>query len=223
MPEKKGLGVGEVLEGVYEELVKTSGAREVDFPRAVHTIIADDSDYHRTRRGFMMYEKVLFLPKGEDLWVVAWGRARGGYPADPYDSVITAFVFEKRPEEDELLTHTEKALEIAAFFSHSLIVGMKSGDLAFIEKPRSYVYTQTNHLAVALGRALEARIQSHHVVTEKDVNRELIDMGTLRPLVTRATRYSPSIIPVIADAIHTVLSDESLPRVGALVLPVFEW
>ncbi len=53
MIEDKGLNVEELLRGTYEKLGERNLARNIGCPDKVFTEIADDSDWHRTRRGFM--------------------------------------------------------------------------------------------------------------------------------------------------------------------------
>jgi hypothetical protein len=63
------------------------------FPNKALTEIARDSDWHRTKVGYMGYETAGLFEFGGSIWIVGRGEACGSYPADPYDSDILALEF----------------------------------------------------------------------------------------------------------------------------------
>lgn len=70
----EGLSVYQVLEGVYNFL-KDLGGKEITLPFQVRVEIANDSDWHRTRVGYMIYEKVLMLRVDGREWAVVLGKS----------------------------------------------------------------------------------------------------------------------------------------------------
>lgn len=81
---RKALTAGEVLDAVFCRLQKQSGGRTVRLTSNLNILVADDSDYHRTRRGFMVYDSFTFCGFGGEIWAIGRGRAKGSYPIDPY-------------------------------------------------------------------------------------------------------------------------------------------
>ena len=85
-----GISGHELLKRVFEDLKTRLNGREIKLPSKVMVEIADDSDWHRSRTGYMGYESVVILNVGGKTWAIAFGTACGDYPADKYDCDIAA-------------------------------------------------------------------------------------------------------------------------------------
>ena len=81
----------ELLPRVFEELKKALPSRKVvKLNEPVYALIASDSDYHRTREGYMEYADVILTGISGVQWAIALGEAWGDYPAEYYDNDISA-------------------------------------------------------------------------------------------------------------------------------------
>jgi len=81
----------------------------------IYSLIADDSDYHRTRKGFFKYSNGFFLPVKDQQWLVSRGVSCGSYPAHSYHGDIAAVPVLKTLDE------TIQQLS-APYFRNSLLV-----------------------------------------------------------------------------------------------------
>lgn len=80
----EGISGLELLQRVYDELFFEQVEEIVEFEEPKYVLVADDSDHHRTRRGFMKYDggKVISL-EGKH-WIIGKGTPYGSYPADRF-------------------------------------------------------------------------------------------------------------------------------------------
>ena len=84
----KGVDVRELLKRTYSELTEKYNPQEITFNNKAITEIANDSDLHRTRVGHMWYESAGLFQLNGKLWAIARGERGGGYPAEPYDTIL---------------------------------------------------------------------------------------------------------------------------------------
>ena len=80
---------------VYEKLYDKYGIKKIQFEEPVCVVIAVDSDYHRTRRGYMGYEEVSLIGSEEKKWIVGVGIKCGSYPGSRYLCDIIALEYEE--------------------------------------------------------------------------------------------------------------------------------
>ncbi|MBN2141899.1 hypothetical protein JW711_01085 [Candidatus Woesearchaeota archaeon] len=73
-------------------LVEADGRMNPDerWESMAHRIIAEDNDYHRSRTGYMSYDRVRIMPWGCVDWVIALGEKTGSYPGSQYLSDMIA-------------------------------------------------------------------------------------------------------------------------------------
>ncbi|MBU2104711.1 MAG: hypothetical protein KKF67_02975 [Nanoarchaeota archaeon] len=93
---------GELLERVFDSLVNEHSYHQIDLPvnedgDGICTIIANDSDDHRIRLGFMEYKQLSFSEFGKNVWAIGLGKATGSYPARPYCNDIIALELPENP------------------------------------------------------------------------------------------------------------------------------
>jgi len=135
--EQRELSVVELFKETYSRLGKRHSALEVNFPHMFSTEIADDSDWHRTRKGIMLYSAAnLFSLNGKG-WALAVGDRTSGYPAEGYDGDILALEFSldgKSPE--NILGELKQGINCSSYFINTLVYGANGGRLAVTEKNR---------------------------------------------------------------------------------------
>lgn len=125
---KKELFASEVLEKTLKELAEKYPNKQVIFPEVVYTVIADDSDWHRTKRGYMGYKEVKVFGFGRKFWALGLGIACGSYPAKPYKSDIIAI--EIVPDESVSAEKIAERIQPEGVgFNSSLIIARTDGML----------------------------------------------------------------------------------------------
>lgn len=76
------------------------------------SVIADDSDHHRRRRGLMVYPSVALCAFGGDsVWALALGHKGGSYPGSEYAYDLMAFRYYVGKEERFPLRFDDKEFE----------------------------------------------------------------------------------------------------------------
>lgn len=117
---KKELYASEVLERTFEEIIKKQPNRQVVFSELVSTVIADDSDHHRIKRGYMVYKEVRILQFNGKHWAIGMGEAQGDYPARPYGRGIIAVKI--LPDESIGAEEIAEKIQIEGGFSNLLLI-----------------------------------------------------------------------------------------------------
>ncbi len=122
----------EIIEKVFHKIKREYGEKLMIFEPPALSLIADDSDYHRTRRGYMKYESIAFCKIEGSWFVLGQGEAWGSYPADPYSVDILAVpISSGEIKKQEMKKVIER--RINAFFKFSIIASKRSGAM-FIGK-----------------------------------------------------------------------------------------
>jgi hypothetical protein len=197
VPAQENLSVRELHRAVYQELVTRIRGPEIHFtaddaPRAV---ISDDSDHHRTRRGYCRYEHAMLVRIGTQDAVLALGTAEGSYPAEPYVGDI-AIVRVHLEGKDEAEVRTEVADRLAAnyFFERSLVVFLANGALG----PGG-----DHRLKETMKRYITFFMAGS--VASPPVEQEGILTLDLKPIYSASARFRPDAPKRLVDAILSVL------------------
>lgn len=194
MAEKQGLSARELLEGVYEAL-KGDG-REIKLLSKATAEIADDSDWHRDRRGYTGYESATLLKIGDKEWLVAFGTRCGGYPADPYNCDIAIMRFFGDGTSDErTATEVYDTLKENCYFRKSIIYAMTSGQL--MVKSDGYFSQKVLEL-------LKPSIQGF-ITQDLETNPDCFTMDG-RPVITTFIQYKPEFVAFLYDAFRKILA-----------------
>jgi hypothetical protein len=198
--DQKGLYVRDLLIRTYEKLSQKHENREIILSNGILAEIADDSDWHRTRKGYMDYVNVrAFQFNDKTSWVVARGEKYGDYPANIYDSDIMALEF---PLEEEITDSTKEELirEIirSSYFRNSLISGMADGSLAINKEGR---------FKKQLSDLLRPRIQEF-TTQEIEYDVKVLSLSTLSPFCKKSAKYKPEFADFIAESIEVVLKSQ---------------
>lgn len=115
---RRELSVGEITQQVYERIFKKE-SEPFKLSRPALCEIADDSDYHRIRIGYMRHVEGKVVNLNGKRWFISRGEATGDYPRKPYNSDIIV----SQTTEPPLIE------VVGAYFGSSLIVGMSNGDI----------------------------------------------------------------------------------------------
>lgn len=119
----------EVLSRFYELLRQANV--EVKFPddEKVKTLIADDSDGHRTRRGYSVHESFMII---NEKWLASLGNKSRSYTTDLYDKDL----FLLSIQQDEIssfsggiVSYARYNIENAEYFRHSVLLSVSDGRL----------------------------------------------------------------------------------------------
>ncbi len=137
---KRKIKGDDLIKNVYSALSGKYSYDTITFPgEGVFPIIANDSDYHRTRTGHMNYRTIDLAEIGNKCWALGLGKACGDYPAESYENDIIAIgMFEtKRMKEDEAKRMNEMPEEYIAKRAtegnfHNSIIHVYNGRLRLI-------------------------------------------------------------------------------------------
>lgn len=202
MEEKIGISAGELLENAFQILCKANSCRKISFSERVSVIIADDSDIHRIRQGYMGYKSVTLFEINGKLWAMSIGKAWGDYPAAPYHSDILAIeiLSPEAKNENDLVEEIQKRIHFDEYFQHSLVIAMKNGQIALPENPE-------NRFKEKIFESL-GPISEKFIVQKLEVDKESISAIDLQPVVKLPVRYKSEFAEVLAKLIAEILSKE---------------
>jgi len=190
---KQILSVRELLENTYEKLGERNSYTEIILPKNVTSEIADDSDWHRTRVGYMGYDKVRFFNFNDKSWLVSNGKSCGDYPARPYDSDILALELAVNENPDKVCEQFQK--NISSYFRNSLLIGMNDGVLAvdggFSQRMDSLLRPRFKEFIAEMPR----------------YNKEVLSLDNLSPINTSSMKYKPEFADFLAEIIERVLKE----------------
>ena len=174
----------ELLTEAYEILTKN--AKQIKLKACAE--IADDSDYHRSAKGYMMYEKVslIYFSNGKN-WCIGNGKAYGRYPAERYDSDILAL------KTKDNIGEIVKSIEASTYFENSLIYAVADGNLC---------------LGTRFNNAMLERLRPNigkYIAQKPEYDRQMLLLSTLEPVVKKPIKYKESFAKFIAESIEQVL------------------
>jgi len=192
---EKNLNVTELLEQTYSILCNRHNPQKIILPRRARAEIADDSDYHRTRTGYMAYKSVGLFKLNNKTWAITKGEAAGDYPADPYDSDITAIEFEPHNKTDEQMQkELYDSIQESSYFINSLIHSMSNGELA----------TSKGKFCGCMSSILNSSIYEF-IAQMPEYHPEYLSLSTLSPFCTRQTLYKNKFADFLANTIEKAL------------------
>ena len=185
--EESVLYAGQLLEKVYDRLKEELPCEEIIFPERMLVEIANDSDGHRHKIGYMGYDSVLFIKTEEKGLVIGCGKACGSYPADPYSRDILLLKVPLIEESPEQLSEIKRCMEISDYFKNSIIVAMANG-----------------YFGIQKENELPLPDLSEFVVQEAEINPDVIHLD-LRPVYKKSMGYKQELVDVIIDAIKKMI------------------
>lgn len=193
-----GLSVRELLKNTYILLCERHKPQQIVLADRALAEIANDSDWHRTRVGYMGYENVgLFGLNGKE-WAIARGEACGSYPAEPYDSDILALEFDLkglRKTKEQIQEELKEAIGMSSYFENSLVYGMADGNLAVSENSR---------FGKKMLETLRPEMQKF-IAEKPEYDSRYLSLSTLSPVCTKNVKYKNEFADFLADSIENVL------------------
>lgn len=124
----EGLSVRELLKATYNRLAERHPHEEMILEGKPIAEIANDSDWHRTRVGYMRYETANLFQFNNKTWAIARGEKCGQYPAEPFDSDILALELSVESKTGEQIKgELEEMIRRSEYFRNSLVFGMADG------------------------------------------------------------------------------------------------
>jgi hypothetical protein len=199
----KGLSVRELLKKTYDNLAKRNEHQQIVLTEGSLAEIANDSDWHRTRIGYMKYERANLFQFNNKNWAVARGEKYGDYPAEPYDSDLSAFellIEDKTP--GKIQEKLRSVIRGNSYFRNSLIYGLNDGRLAI--GPNSDWFS--NPFRSRMAELLKPRIDDF-VLQKPEYDTRFILASTLQYPATKVTLYKPNFVDFLTETIETVLKE----------------
>lgn len=199
----KGLSVREVLEKTVEGLERKFKPKEIIFLQQVAAEIADDSDYHRERIGYMYYKQsgLFRFDNQERIWAISLGTTPGNYPAANYDSDILALMIDSKGKKiTQIKQELKERIQKSDYFENSLIRGMYDGNLAVkMDEPSS-------GLGKKMLEILRPEI-GRFIAQETEYDREVLRLDNLKPMVKEERLYKPDFVGFMMETIEKVLGE----------------
>ncbi len=197
MGEKtEGLNVRELLKSTYSTLTARHNPQQIVLANRALAEIASDSDWHRTRVGYMGYENAGLFQFNGKTWAIARGEKCGSYPAEPYDSDILALeLLADRKTPEQIQEELSKGIGQGSYFKNSLIFGMANGNLSLNKEGR-------------FGEEMLKRLQpeiERFIAQEPEYDRSVILLLSLQHPATKLMLYKPEFADFLADSIEAVL------------------
>lgn len=119
----------QLLQEILAILTQNLNGIKLKFEKTIDSEIADDSDGHRTRKGYMSYKEFILFEKNGKKWALAVGTKSGDYPGNNFQSDLIAFSI---PNEQTIAqTRKEIATIVPAksYLKNSFIVVIYDGHL----------------------------------------------------------------------------------------------
>jgi hypothetical protein len=198
MSSESGISVTDLMGEAFARLCLLLDAREFAFSDPVLALIADDSDWHRTRQGHSRYASAWIFRRGDArVWAFSLGTACGHYPADPFDRDIAAVRLRSDGVSENQILHTaQAALRDNRFFAQSLVFSMADGSL-HVGRKSPY------------GQLVEERLPAwfeHSVACHAEVVPGVVSPSGA-PIVRTGTRYIPESAETLAAALRDIFLD----------------
>jgi len=193
--KEEALFVNEILRQAYDKLKEKLAGREVAFSNDVRSEVGNDSDWHRTRIGYLIYSSALVVQIGSKTWAIGRGVRGGAYPADLYDSDLAVVEIPDGTRDDSNIEETFSK-NLGDYFRDSLIIGLANGHLA---ATKDRIFSP---------RVLEELHPDQFVAQEMEVDREYLSLSTLQPVVKSLHLYEPAIVDKLVQVITDILTED---------------
>lgn len=201
---EKGISMSgeELLENVFRILCQMVTEQQIIFPERVSTIIADDSDIHRIRRGYIGYKKATLLSFNGKIWAMSIGKAWGDYPARPYNSDILAIEIAASEKETgkDVSEEIQELIHLGNSFRHSLIIARQNGQITVAKNTQ-------NRFREKVLRLLQP-ISSNFIAQKLEVDTNCISAINLEHPTISPVRYTPEFAEELAKQFAKILSNE---------------
>ena len=198
--ESAGLTVRQLIEKTHQVLAQRNKHEEIIFPEDMQPSaeIADDSDWHRTRKGHMHYVSAGLFQFGGRTWAIGIGIAGGGYPARPYNSDLLAleFVVDGKSKK-QLVEGLATEIRHSEYFANTLFFGKSDGLLAVSREGR---------FSDAVRERL-APVAEEYLAQKPEYDTIVVLASTLQYPTTKQTLYKSTFPEFLAKTIEDVLAN----------------
>jgi len=182
-----------LLCATYDLLSATHAPKQIAFDTKVLSEIADDSDYHRTKKGYMGYRTAGIFRFGNKRWAIARGEKCGAYPAEPFDSDLIALEVTVRGSRKIPQTLAAQ-IQYGRYFANTILFAMADGKLFIPEEGR---FTRRMNEVIPKLNRFEAQ--------PAEYDRSCIALSTLRHPATKCAQYRSDCHLFLAEAIEDIL------------------
>lgn len=195
---------GEIIDITFRKIKKKYAEQEIILPHYALSLIADDSDYHRTRQGFMRYDSVILVRLENKIWVMSKGRAWGAYPADPYDNDILVGGLGDSLKNESNQEIAEKVMEHISShwmsgFTNSIIAARNSGHLFTGRKWQKFM---TELVDPNISDFVKKGLETHKGYIT-------LEVGGIVPAVKSSIKYKKEFADFLAETIIEILSNSN--------------
>jgi hypothetical protein len=191
------VSIRDLLKNAYSNLQTRNPHQEIALENEAFSVIADDSDWHRSRTGYMKYNKADVFDFGKS-WALGIGEKAGSYPARPYDSDIIALEL-SQCEPMQIQKEIGEKIAASSYFENSLVFGYADGNLGINKEGR---------FGNRMMQLIKPKVPEF-IAQRPEYDESVIELSTLRPPVTREMTYKPKFADFITEVIETVLREES--------------
>ncbi len=204
MNEQGVLTVRQLLKATYDNLAERQPNEEVALPEQTLAEIANDSDYHRTRIGYMRYESAKLFQFGDKTWAITIGKKYGSYPAEPYDSDLSALELSiENKTQEQIIEGLGKKIDRSIYFRNSLIHGMADGNLA----AGTSHHWLNNPFQGRILELLKPKIKDY-IAQKPEYDTTMLLASTLQHPTNKVMLYKPEFVDFLVDTIETVLKEQ---------------
>lgn len=192
----KGLTVRELLKDTYYKMSEKCSSQRIFLPKRTLVEIADDSDWHRTRTGYMGYESADLFQLGGKTWAITVGEKCGDYPAERYDSDIMALeIITEGKTSKQIQEELIEKIQNSPYFENSLIFGGNDGNLGI---------SQNSRFGMIMLELLKPEIKKF-IAQKAKYDTSVISASTLQHPVKKPILYKTKLVDFLSEAIKIVL------------------
>ncbi len=180
-----------LLKKITEMLQKIYNGKIIELSKSVQSEIADDSDPHRTKKGYFKYDSFCLIENNDKRWALGFGETSGHYPKDKFLCGLVLFQLSSSDKsKNGMAKEFSTRLEEENYFQSSPPLFMlSSGDIAIIEK---------------LGVKIEELIEFTAVKSEEDSGTFNMD---LTPVVTVQAQYQEGFVNFLCKKLQYAYFD----------------
>ncbi|MFA6355385.1 MAG: hypothetical protein WCW65_03100 [Candidatus Paceibacterota bacterium] len=119
----------QLLQEIIATLTENLNGIKLMFKNTIDSEIADDSDQHRTKRGYMSYKEFTLFEKNGKKWALAFGTKTGDYPGNNFQSDLIAFSITEKQTISEIKKEIAYVVPAKSHFKNSFMIVTYDGQL----------------------------------------------------------------------------------------------
>jgi len=198
-----GLTGGEILEKTYKILCGKCTPKTITLSDVAMAEIADDSDWHRSKTGYMLYKELNQITINDKNWVLGLGEKGGDYPAEPFGKDILALEYEPTGKDQKQIdSDITSMIRISEYFRNTLIMSLADGQLK-LATPDSPCYCRFSE---KMKEYLAGKFKDY-VAQKPEYDRECVLVSTMDFPCTKEMTFKESFAEFLADTIEKILSN----------------